>query len=328
MSVPTNVFQTITEIGIKEDISDVITNISPRKTPFLSSIGNMKVHQPLFQWQEDSLRAVRGPSNAGVQGGDSVLSAVIPTVMRNNQTQIFTDAVGVAGTVQATAAYGRSRELAYQMAKTAAQLKRDLENALVGTGQSSAAPTATVGGQMSGYQAQIAGFGTSTSTAQSGNVFYAGASTNLSEALLVQALEEVYEQGADPSRIQVTPANSIIVAAFAAASGRFRTIPTEIKTASQTIVNAVNLYVSPFGEQKVELNRFLLTSNTLIFEPEMWSLATLRPWTRENLAKTGDSEKQMIVAEFSLQHKNFQASALIVDNVASGEATNTNPNGL
>lgn len=308
MSVPANVYQTYTEVGIKEDVSDVITNISPRKTPFLSSIGNDKVTQPLFQWQEDSLRAVRDNTAAVPQGSDATLSAVVPTVMRQNYTQIFMDAVGVAGTVQATQAHGRGRELAYQMAKTAAQLKRDLENALVGTAQTAAAGSASVAGNMAGFQQQI----------DSGNVYHAGASTNLSESLLVTALEGAYVAGADPSRIMVTPANSIIVAAFASAAGRYRTIPTEIKGASGTIVNAVNLYVSPFGEQKVELNRFLRASNTLIFEPDMWMLATLRPWTRETLAKTGDSEKQMLVGEFSLKHKNYKASSVIVDNSASG----------
>jgi len=308
MSVPSNTFQTFTEVGIKEDVSDVITNITPRKTPFLSSIGNEKVTQPLFQWQEDSLRAVRDNTAAAVEGQDATLSAVVPTVMRNNYTQIFMDAVGVAGTTQATIAHGRGKELAYQMAKTAAQLKRDLENALVGTAQAAAAGSSSTARNMAGFQQQVA----------SGNVSHAGASTNLSESLLVTALEVAYVAGADPSRIMVTPANSIIVAAFAAAAGRYRTIPTEIKGASGTIVNAVNLYVSPFGEQKVELNRFLRASNTLIFEPGMWTLATLRPWTRENLAKTGDSEKQMLVGEFSLKHKNYLASSVIVDNAASG----------
>jgi len=308
MAVPSNTYHTFTKVGIKEDVSDVITNITPRKTPFLSSIGNEKVIQPLFQWQEDSLRAVNDATHAAVEGQDAAISAVVPTVMRNNFTQIFMDAVGVSGTVQVTQAHGRSRDLAYQMAKTAAQLKRDLENALVGTAQTSAAGSSSTARLMAGFQTQVA----------AANVSHMGASTNLSEAALVTALEQAYVAGADPTRIQVTPANSIIVAAFAAASGRFRTIPTEVKGASGTIVNAVNLYVSPFGEQKIELNRFLRAGNTLIFESDMWSLAALRPWTRETLAKTGDSEKQMLVGEFSLKHKNFLASAVIVDNLASG----------
>lgn len=317
-------FQTYTDVGVKEDISDVITNISPRKTPFQSSISNEKVHQKLFQWQEDSLRAVNGTSAAVVEGADASFITVTPTVMRNNQTQIFMEPVQVSETVQATLAYGRAKELAYQMSKSSAQLKRDLENAFVGTAQALSAGSSSTARTMAGYQQQIVGAGTSTSSAQSGNVFFAGASTALSEALLIQALEAAYIAGADPTNIQVTPANSIIVAAFAAASGRTRFIPNT-KLESKSIVNAVNLYVSPFGEQKVEINRFLkavgspsgsTAGNTLIFEPDMWSMATLRPWTRTTLAKTGDSEKQMIVGEYSLKHKNFAASAIIVDNAA------------
>ena len=62
-------YQTYQMVGIKENVSDVITNLSPRKTPFQSAIGNEKVTQPLFQWQEDSLRAVA--TNAAVEGADA-----------------------------------------------------------------------------------------------------------------------------------------------------------------------------------------------------------------------------------------------------------------
>jgi hypothetical protein len=298
-------FQTYTEVGIKEDISDIITNITPRKTPFSSSIGSEKVHQPLFQWQEDSLRGVQGTSAAANEGADPSDITVVPTVMRSNQTQIFVEAVKVAGTVQSTLAYGRAKELAYQLSKSSAALKRDLENAFVGTGQagnvgSASSSTARL---MIGAQSMIA----------SANTAHLGASTPFSEAALLASLQTAYTAGADPTRVMVTPSNSIILAAFASTSGRYRTF-TDPK--SNNIVNTVNLYVSPFGEQKVELNRFLKTSNTLIYEPEMWSQATLRPWTRETLAKTGDAEKQMIIGEFSLKHKNQTASTLILDNTA------------
>jgi hypothetical protein len=289
-------------------VSDIITNISPRKTPFLSSIGNDKITQPLFQWQEDSLRAVQGTGSAIVEGADASYITAVPTVMRNNYSQIFMEAVQVSGTTEVTLAHGRAREMAYQISKSAAALKRDLENALVGTGQASAVGNTSTARTMAGYQAQI-----DASVAQ-----YMGAATNLSEAGLVLLLQTIYTNGGDATRILVTPSNSVVVAAFAAAAGRYRTIPTEIKGANQTIVNAVNLYVSPFGEQKVELDIFLQAHFTLAYEPDMWNLATLRPWTRETLAKTGDSIKQMIVGEYSLKHRNFKASGFVADNLASG----------
>jgi hypothetical protein len=301
-------YQTYQEVGLREDISDVITNISPRKTPFLSSLGSDTVTQPLFQWQEDSLRAVQ--TNAQVEGADATFITVNPTVMRNNYTQIFTEAVQVSGSAEKALAHGRAREMAYQMAKSSAQVKRDLENALVGTAQASAAGGAAVARTMAGYQQQVA----------AANVTYVNTTTAtpLNEASLVANIQQCFTQGSDPSRIMVTPSNSVVLAGFASAAGRYRTIPTEIKAASGTIVNAVNLYVSPFGEQKVELNRFLRAHNTLVFEPDMWQLATFRAWARESLAKTGDSIKQMIVGEFSLKHKNFQASGIVVDTLLTG----------
>ena len=70
----------------------------------------------------------------------------------------------------------------------------------------------------------------------------------------------------------------------------------------------ISLYVSPFGEVKVVLNRFQLATDYLIFETDMWKRQVLRGWSREALAKVGDSTRQMIVGEFSLKHKNYLAS--------------------
>jgi hypothetical protein len=300
-------YQTYQQVGIKEDISDIITNISPTKTPFQTSLGNEKVWNTLFQWQEDSLRAVNGVGSAVVEGADASFITVNPTVMRNNYTQIFLEAVQISQTSDVVNLHGRARESAYQLAKSAAQLKRDLENAFVGTAQTAAAGTASTARNMAGFQQQV----------NSANITYMGASTNISEASLVTVLQNVFIAGADPSIIQVTPSNSVLLAAFASASGRYR-IVTEGAARESALVNVVNLYVSPFGEQKVQVNRFLKAKSTLVYDPDMWVKATLRPWTRETLAKTGDSMKMMIVGEFSLKHKNYLASGILVDNLASG----------
>jgi Family of unknown function (DUF5309) len=301
-------FQTYQVNAIKEDISDIISNISPTKTPFLSSIGNEKVTQPLFQWQEDSLRGVNGLGTI-IEGADAAFIGTNATTMRQNYTQVFMEAVQVSATADASSIHGYNKLSAYQLAKSAAALKRDLENAFVGIGSTQ---VATAGGAaavrlMSGVQMQVA----------AGNINYMGAATNLSEAGLLIGLQAAYTAGADPSRILVTPSNSLIVTNFGQAAGRYRSIGG---TGGDTgkIVNVVNIYVSPFGETKVVIDRFLRAKNTLIYDPDMWAVATLRPWTRESLAKTGDSMKQMIVGEFSLKHKNQSASAMTIDNATSG----------
>jgi len=97
------IFDTYTLVGAKEDISDVIVNISPTKTPFQSMVGSEKVTQKLFQWQEDSLRAVA--SNAQIEGFTAAPITIAPTVLRNNQTQILAEAVQVSGTTDVTSTY-------------------------------------------------------------------------------------------------------------------------------------------------------------------------------------------------------------------------------
>jgi hypothetical protein len=108
----------------------------------------------------------------------------------------------------------------------------------------------------------------------------------------------------------VTPSNSVVLAGFAAAAGRYRTITG---SDSKTIVNTVNLYVSPFGEQKVEINRWLKAKNTLVYDPDMWTNVTLRPWERRTSRRPATARRLMLLGEFSLKHKNFFASAMIVE---------------
>lgn len=304
-------YQTFQTVGIKEDISDIISNISPTKTPFQSGIGSEPIDNTLFQWQEDSLRALA--ANAQVEGADATFITAAPTVMRNNRAQIMTEAVQVSGTLDRVSKYGRAKEMAYQMAKSAAALKRDLENSLVGTIATASAGNATTAATMAGAIQQI---GVANQT-------FMGAVSALTEAKLLATLQNVFTAGGEPDTIMVTPTNSLSVAAFASAAGRYRTLQTGDSKSQDVITNVVNLYVSPFGQTKVVINRFLRTTNagangyTLVLDTTMWKKAVLRPWSRESLAKTGDSSKMMLVGEFSLKHKNYLASGLICETISA-----------
>jgi len=302
-------FTSYDQVGKKEDVSDIISNISPTKVPFQTMIGSEKVTNTLFQWQEDSLRAVQ--VNAKVEGFTAADATLSPTTMRNNYTQILEKTVKVSETADAISTYGRARESAYQISKAGFELKRDLEYALVGTGQTKVAGDSATARKFDGFQAQV---NTSliTLTGQTASV-----NNNLTEDALLTNLQALYAQGSDPSIIMVIPTDAVEVAKFAKAAGRYREIENG-GPADRAIINAIDLYVSPFGEQKVVLNRFLQGGNTgdtkfdtLVFDPDMWKLQTLRPWTRETLAKDGDNTKYMLVGEYSLRHKNQQASGII-----------------
>jgi hypothetical protein len=303
-------FTSYDQVGKKEDVSDVISNISPTKVPFQTMIGSEKVTNTLFQWQEDSLRAVQ--VNAKVEGFTASDASLTATTMRNNYTQILEKTIKVSETADAISTYGRARESAYQLAKAGFEVKRDLEYALVGTGQTAVAGDSSTARKFNGYQAQV----------DTALINYTGSGNALTEDALLTTLQELYSEGADPTVIMVTPSNSVEVAKFAKAAGRYREIENG-GPADRAIINAVDLYVSPFGEQKVVLNRFQMGGNsgdahvdTLVFDPDMWKTCVLRPWTRETLAKDGDNTKMLLVGEYSLKHKNKKASAVIRDGAA------------
>jgi hypothetical protein len=282
------------EIGVKEDVSDVITRITPTKTPFLSSLKTEKVHQKRHDWQEDALDAVA--ANAAVEGADGTDQTLVATVLRSNYTQILTKTIKVSGTSDATQAYGRSKESAYQMSKKMAEIKRDLEYALVATNANFNAGTSSVARLMA----------TAFFMIDAGNVI-AGGTAALTEAMILSALQQLYTVGGEASILMVKPSDAKIIAGFSGATGRQR----QIMGTGTTVTNNVKVYETPFGDVKVVMNRFQLATAALLYDPSYWRLLVLRNWFREVLAKTGDSLKQMLIGEFSLAHKNFKASASI-----------------
>ncbi len=305
-------FKTYDQIGIKEDISDVITNISPTTTPFQSLLKNERVNNTLFQWQEDSLASVG--NNAVVEGADATDSDMTPTVMRSNVTQIMQKTVRISGTADSVSTYGRAKETAYQLSKKSAELKREFEYHLVGKAQNAAVGSSSVARTFGNvWGTDVAGNSIIDASSKVTNATAAA----LTEDMVLSVNQKLYENGSEAKYIMVKPADSLIVAGFAKAAGRYREI--ENGTEDRKIVNVIDLYVSPFGEQKVIINRFLKADSALVFSPEYWRIVTLRPFTRELLAKTGDADRHQIVGEFSLKHTNYKATGAITG------LTGTNP---
>lgn len=294
-----NTYTSYDVVGAKEDVSDIISNITPTKAPFTSLTKSESVHNTYFEWQEDALRDTA--PNAQLEGFTASATARTPTAMRGNVTQIMQDTFEVSGTNDAVAKYGRGRESAREASKAASALKLDLEAAFTKNDAAMVKPTTSATARVfAGVQRQI----------DAGNIVYTGAvGTKISEDNYLDAAQAAYDAGGEPTITLVTPTNSRVFAKFTGSAGRSRVI----NDGSKKIVNAVDLYVSPFGEEKIVLSRHLKDGDTLLFDPAMWTRVYLqgRNWFRETLAKVGDKMSMMIVGEFSLKHKNQKASALV-----------------
>ena len=100
MATPADTFTSYDAIGNREDLSDVIYNVDPTDTPFMTSIPRTKATAVLHEWQTDALDAASS-SNAVLEGDDATTTAVTPTVRLSNTCQISDKVPRVTGTQQA-----------------------------------------------------------------------------------------------------------------------------------------------------------------------------------------------------------------------------------
>lgn len=309
-------YQTYTAIGMREDLSDVIYDISPTDTPLMSSIGKTKATATYHEWQTDSLAAAA--LGGAVEGADASSITASPTTRIGNRTQIFTKSVAVAGTLEAVDKAGRKSEKAYQLAKVSAELKRNIELTLL-SNQVSAAGNSSTARTMGGLQAWlntnydggtsgVAGSGGTTARTD-------GTDRTFTEAILKTVIAEVYTAGGSPKVLMVNPAHKQAVSAFAGIAAQRYMAPSNEPT---TIIGAADVYMSDFGTLSVVPNRFMNSTNAcdetaFIVDPDMLAVAYLRPFQTIELAKTGDSEKTQLLAELTLEVKNEAAHGIVAD---------------
>ena len=306
-------FTAHTAIGQREDLTDIIYDISPTETPFMSSIGKTKATAVYHEWQTDSLAAAT-TANAAIEGADATSATLAPTVRLGNYTQIIQKTVQVSGTLDTVNKAGRKSEKAYQLAKASAELKRDLETILLAN-QGRSAGTSTVARKLGSILSWIktnsdkasdgsdpATIGVSTRTD--------GTQRTFTEALLKTVVSEVYVSGGSPKILMVGAAGKQKVSSFAGIAAQRYMAPGNTPT---TIIGAADVYMSDFGTMSVVPNRFMRTRDALILDPEYAALAYLRPFQTNDLAKTGDSENTQLLAEVTLEVKNEAAHGIVAD---------------
>jgi len=311
-------FQTYQSIGNREDLTDVIYNISPTDTPFMSSVGKTKATAVYHEWQTDAL-ADAVANNAAVEGADATSLTVTPTARVGNRTQISTKTVQIAGTQESVDKAGRKSEKAYQLAKASSELKRDMEKTLLSNNVAAAGDSSTartLGGLQAwlGTNAVLGASGTAGSGGTTARV--SGTDAAFTEAMLKSAVKQAFVQGGNPSVLMVTPTQKQVVSGFAGIAEQRYQAPSNAPT---TIVGAADVYLSDFGTLSVVPNRFMTADSgdggevAFVLDPEYAAVAYLRPFQTNELAKTGDSEKTQLLVEYTLEVKNEKAHAIIAD---------------
>ena len=309
-------YQTFQAVGEREDLIDVIYDISPTDTPFMSTVAKTNATNVFHEWQTDSLAAAA--ANAAVEGADASDATLSATTRVGNYTQISQKTIKISGTLESVDKAGRKSEKAYQLAKASKEIKRDMEKALLNNTVQSAgnATTARVLGGIqtwinSNYDGGSGGTAGATGTTAKGN----GTDRTFTETILKTVIKEVFNSGGEPKVLMTTPTQKQVVSGFAGIAAQRYMAPADQPT---TIIGAADVYMSDFGQVSVVPNRFMTAESdngevALVLDPEMASVAYLRPFQTNELAKAGDAEKTQLLAEYTLVVNNEAAHGICAD---------------
>jgi len=323
---PANMYDSYEAAGLREDISDLIFNISPTETPFLSAIGTTTAGQRYHQWQTDVL-ATPAADNAKWEGEDATYAEPTPTVVVGNYTQISTKVIAVTGTLEVTEKYGRDSEVAYLAAKNARELKTDVDTSMLSNNPSAGDDnlSARLSAGMCAWLETNTDFNTAGTPGANGgfDLGIVAARTDcsvkyaLTQAMIDGVIQSCYQNGGKPSMLLCGPVQKSAISLMDGVGGTSGGI-TRSDRAARTIYATADLYVSNFGELRVVPTRHIrVTSSTdqdvFLVDPEYAKAAYLRPWQQFDLAKTGDSIKREMLVEWTLEVCNEAAHGGIYD---------------
>jgi hypothetical protein len=304
---------------VPEDLSDVIELIAQEDTPFTSNIGRGKAEQTYHEWNTDTLAAAN-EDNALVEGEDTPIVARAATSRMGNYTQIMTKTPAVSGTLQAINVVGGQKQLARELMKSGREIKLDREKRFVGV-KAAVAGSDTVARQTAGFGAWIrtnvtrgaTGTGPTLSGTTEGYPNAApgdGTLRTFTEAMLKTAMSSAWAQGGKPKILMIGAALKGTASTFPGiAVNRVNISGNE----PAKIVGTADVYLSDFGKLSIVPNAFMRARDAWLIDPEMAEMRTLRPVQTAELAKSGDSEKRLMLWEGLLKVNNEKAHAAIAD---------------
>lgn len=326
MAKVTNALTTYGVVGNREDLSNAIYNIDPFDTPIMSAARRRNAKARQFDWQTENLPTV-DTDNAQFEGFELARTASQPTVRLSNVTQISKRDATVSGSQEASDAAGKGSEMAHQMALKSKVLKSDMEAIMSGRqarndgDDSTARRTEAIahfiarGRDRNNVQGNaVIGYTTGLPTAST-DAFSAVAAGNqlaFSEILLGDAMQRAYDNGASPSLLIVPPAIKRTVSTF---KGRNS---TQVMVGKTEVVATVDVIATDFGRVKVIPSRWIPTDTALLLDPDYLAVAFFRNFRQIPIAKIGDADTRMILAEWGVEMRNPMAHILF-NGVKQGE---------
>ncbi len=307
-----NVFDTYDAQADREQLSNVIYNISPTATPFMSSIGKNSIKNVVFDWQTEALPTVDATGEIEGFRLDGATSASTATVRKTNVAMISKRDATVSGSQETSDPAGKKSEMAHQLAIMAKALKRDMETALCQKGARTTGSNtqARVTGGFESWMTSNVSRGTGGTSGGDGVAPGDATTANrraLTEPLLKSVLQSCFQNGGEPSLAICGPVNKQVISGFTGRSQARQFVD------ANTVEASVSIYASDFGELKIVPSNFSRDRSLLLVDPEYAKVSYLRDFKTVDIATVGDAMTKMIVVEYGLEMSNQAAHGIVAD---------------
>lgn len=281
----------------REDLTDVITNISPTQTPITTMIGKAKATATKHEWPEDELSDAA--ANAQIEGATDTTVPAPARTRNDNYTQIMKRGYSVTNTQQAVKTAGVSDEYGYNMLKAMKELAKDLELAVT-TQTTKCAGTKTTARTFAGIPGMV-----------TTNVL---ADTNttpvprfITRDLITTALQNAWAAGGEPNKLICSGSNKRIISALTTSNTK------NIDAAKKQVIEAVDVIDTDFGRIEISASRFMPDTQVFVLDPQYIALAWLRPFKRKDLPDDSDGQAGVITGEMTLELRGEKGQAIIKD---------------
>ncbi|ASP88170.1 hypothetical protein CDO26_27875 (plasmid) [Sinorhizobium meliloti] len=293
----------------REDLSEVISNITPTITPFTTLIGKGKASNQRHEWFRESLAAPNA-NNALADGAVAPdATSTIPEKL-SNMTQTFAKTVAVSGSAQAFKTVGAKNELNRQLVNKGLEIRRDVEAAFISANPSDSSSTRKLGGAIAWVKTNADVGDTGAVAGYSGGAVgavTAGTNRPFTEDMLLDALEGIFVNGGTPKKVMTGTAMKKKISSFGISQ-------KQQNAKDKTNHQAVDLYVSDFGTVDLIAHPYWQVSTAVLaFDPELWNAAYARSFEKSELGKTGDFDAYLLTTEVTLECMNEAGNASILD---------------
>lgn len=333
MAQVANTYETYDAVGIREELSNKIWQITPEETPFLSLIGRKSVSTTHPEWQTDTLGSVDLDNNQP-EGNDWSYDAIAPTTRVGNYAQISEKSLIISRTLENTDKAGRKSELAREVGKRGMELKIDME-AIVMSNQAASAGTGNgaTNRKLAGFRAWLAtndSLGTNGASGSFSNGIQ-GAATNgdqraTTKALFDDVMLSAVNAGGKPTVAMMSNYNKQVVSRFLD-DADIVPLRKELGKGAATIVGAADAYLTDFGlitfVPNTQMTRAgaTIARNVFLIDPTMVTLGVYDDVQIHKPAKTGDAEKRVLNVEYTLIVNNEAAHGVIADTYGLSAST-------